>query len=175
MPAETPAPPSAVALNETFEGSDGDLLDQYSRGVELVRASVAGMSRDQLEARPVEGKLSTLEVIGHVVDADQMMCERMKRTIGTDLPLIVGVENIRYPEPLHYQDRDLAVQIDLFEIGRVQMLGDLRRLAPEAWERTAVHTEVGLVTVRQLLIHAVRHVEGHLATIAEKRRALGID
>jgi len=175
MHAETPAPSPVAAATEEFAGSVDELLAEYAHGVRLMRAAVAGMTLDQLTARPIEGKLSTLEVVGHLVDADQMMCERMKRTVGTDLPLIVGVENIRYPAPLHYQERDLALELDLFEAGRRQMRADLERLEPDAWARTAVHTEVGLVTLRQLLVHAVRHVEGHLATIAEKRAALGID
>jgi hypothetical protein len=54
------------------------------------------------------------------------------------------------------------------------MAADLDRLAPEAWDRTAIHTETGLVTLRGLLLHAIRHVERHVAAIAEKRAVLGL-
>src|SRR5262249_44742978 len=40
----------------------------------------------------------------------------------------------------------------------------------EAWDRHAVHTEWGLVTLTQLLEHAVQHLEEHVAAIDTKRQ-----
>ena len=37
-----------------------------------------------------------------------------------------------------------------------------------------MHSETGLVTLRQLVLHAVRHQEHHLGFVTEKRRALGL-
>jgi len=45
---------------------------------------------------------------------------------------------------------------------------------PEAWSRTTVHSQSGLVTLRQLVWQAVRHLRHHLPFLAEKRAALGI-
>lgn len=42
-----------------------------------------------------------------------------------------------------------------------------------SWQRTAVHGETGLVTLRQLLLHAINHLRHHLRFVAEKRAALG--
>jgi hypothetical protein len=50
----------------------------------------------------------------------------------------------------------------------------LRLVAPNAWRRTAVHSETGLVTLRQLLLHAVNHLRHHLRFVAEMRAALGL-
>ena len=152
----------------------GELVARYVRGVQLLRDSVAGMTSEQLAARPIEGKLSSREVASHVVDSDQFMCDRIKRTVATDRPLIMGVESIDYPGPLHYAERDLEIDLRLLEVQREQMAADLGRLSPEAWQRTAVHSENGLLTLRQLVLHAVRHVERHVATIDEKRVAMGI-
>lgn len=150
------------------------LLEAYEAGPTSLRSAVAGMDAGQLRARPIPGKFSTLEVVGHLTDSDQFLADRIKRTVATERPLLIGVDGERYLGALHYQDRELAMQLDLFEAGRRQLAADLRCLAPEAWERTGVHSEVGLVTVRQQLFHAVRHLERHLAAIAEKRRALGL-
>jgi len=40
--------------------------------------------------------------------------------------------------------------------------------------RTAIHSEVGLVTVRDQLLHAIGHIDSHLAAVDEKRAALGL-
>jgi uncharacterized damage-inducible protein DinB len=149
-----------------------ELLGRYARGAEVLRTSIADMGADALRVRPIAGKWSSLEVVAHIVDADQFMCDRMKRTIATDSPLLMGVESIQYLEPLHYHDRDPELDIRLLEIQREQMLGDLTRLPAEAWERPSIHSEVGMLTLRQLLSHAVRHLESHVEAIAEKRAAL---
>ena len=157
---------------------DGDLpakfIERYARGAWLLRDAIEGMTPEQFRARPIPGKMTTQEVVGHIVDADQFMADRMKRTIATDRPLIMGVESVEYLEPLHYAERDLELDLRLLEVTREQMAADLRRLAPEAWERTAVHSENGLVTLRQLILHTIRHLERHVVAIEEKRTALGL-
>ena len=49
----------------------------------------------------------------------------------------------------------------------------LRAQPPGAWSRTAVHSQSGLLTLRQLVWQAVRHLRHHLPFLAEKRAALG--
>lgn len=151
-----------------------ELLIAYRSGADFLRAAIEGLDASALRARPIVSKMSSLEVVCHIVDADQMMCERMKRTIGTDRPLIMGVENVGYLEPLHYHERDIELELRLLAVEREQMAADLDRLPAEAWTRTAIHSESGLVTLVDLLEHAVDHLEGHAASIAEKRAALGL-
>jgi len=151
-----------------------ELLDRYERGAALLRATLEGMDADALRARPIPGKMSSLEVACHIVDSDQFMCDRMKRTIATERPLLIGVESADYPGPLSYHQRDLDLDLRLLEVQRRQMAGDLGRLPGEAWTRTAVHSEGGTVTLVGLLEHAVTHLEDHALTIADKRAALGL-
>jgi uncharacterized damage-inducible protein DinB len=153
--------------------SPAELVDRYARGATVLRDAIAGLDAAALRARPIAGKMSSLEVVCHIVDADQFMCDRMKRTIGTERPLLLGVESVDYLEKLHYHERDPALDIRLLEIQREQMVADIGRLAADAWERTAVHSESGLVTLLDLFAHAVDHLESHALTIAEKRSAIG--
>ena len=150
------------------------LIHVYRSGPEHLRELVSDMTREQLSERPVPGKMSTMEVVCHVVDADQFLADRMKRTIATDKPLLLGVNGMLYLEALHYHERDLQLQLSLLDVTRWQMAEDLDRLEDIAWSREAVHSESGLVTLRQLLWHAIRHLECHGDTIAEKRTALGL-
>jgi hypothetical protein len=53
------------------------------------------------------------------------------------------------------------------------MVRVLRLAAQDAWDRSAVHSEIGLVTLRQLVIHAVNHLGHHLKFIDEKKAAMG--
>jgi uncharacterized damage-inducible protein DinB len=167
--------PYEVADAQRDDGSlsAADLISAYERGVADLRAAASGMTGDELRSRPVPGRWSTLEVVCHVADCEQFFADRMKRTLAMDRPLLVGADGWRYPETVQYHQRDLAEELDLVALTRRQMARILRLVPPEAWDRTAVHTETGLVTLRQLVLHAVNHLAHHLRFVAEKRAALG--
>ena len=151
-----------------------DLISAYEQGVEELRAAVAGLTGEQLRSRPVAGRWSTLEVVCHLADAEQFFADRLKRTVAMDRPLLLGADGPRYPEPLRYQEHDLQQELDLVAVTRLQTARTLRLVAPDAWRRTAVHSETGLVTLRQLLRHAINHLRHHLRFVAEKRAAMTI-
>jgi len=164
-----------IAAAQLDDGAPvAELAARYRAGAALLHEAVAGLTREQLLAHPIPGKLSAHEVVCHVADCDQFLADRMKRTIAMDRPLLVGADGWLYPEALSYAERDLELQLALVDATRAQLADDVERLAPEAWERTAIHTETGLVTLRQLLLHTVRHLEHHVRTIEEKRAALGV-
>jgi uncharacterized damage-inducible protein DinB len=169
MPAPTTV---ADAQRDDPALAPADLISAYEQGVGELRLAVAGMTVEQLRSRPVAGRWSTLEVVCHVADCEQFFADRLKRTVAMDRPLLLGADGFRYPEPLRYQDHDLDLELDLVAITRRQTARTLRLVAQEAWERTAVHSETGLVTLRQLLLHAVYHLRHHLRFVAEKRAAI---
>jgi len=158
----------------TLTATPAELIAAYKEGPAILRAAVAGLDAEALRVRPIAGKMSSLEVLCHIVDSDQFMCDRVKRTIATHSPLLMGVESADYPGPLGYHERNPELDLQLLEVQREQLAADLERLAPEAWERTAVHSENGTQTLLEILHHAVEHLEAHVLTIAEKRAAMGL-
>lgn len=158
----------------TIARNPAQLLEAYREGPEMLRKAVAGMDADALCARPIPGKMSSLEVLCHIVDSDQFMCDRIKRTIATDRPLLMGVESAAYPGPLHYHDRDPELDLELLSVQRRQLGADLERMGDDVWLRTAVHSENGTQTLLEIFDHAVDHLESHVLTIIEKREALGL-
>jgi uncharacterized damage-inducible protein DinB len=150
------------------------LITAYTVGPGLLRDAVAGMDAAALHARPIDGMMSSLEVLCHVADCDQFLADRMKRTAATENPTLMGVDATPYLEVLRYQERDPELQLQLIDITRRQMAEDLSGLPDDAWARTANHSETGVVTLRQLLFHAIRHLEYHVGAIEAKREALGL-
>src|SRR4051812_23300146 len=49
-----------------------DLISAYENDVEELRLAGAGVAGEQLRSRPVSGKWSTLEVVCHVADCEQL-------------------------------------------------------------------------------------------------------
>ncbi len=162
---------TVIQQDDTSLGPD-ELIAAYERGIEHLRSAVAGMSQEQLLARPIPGKWSTLEVVSHIASTEIYLTDRIERTIALERPLLIGVDERPYPERLNFQAFDLADELALFAALRRHVVRILRMQPTEAWQRTAIHSETGLVTLRQLVLHAVRHVQHHLSFIAEKRAAL---
>ena len=150
------------------------LIDQFLDGPGRLRRAIAGLDAEQLRARPVPGKWSTLEVVCHLTDSDQAWCHRIKRVIVEDRPLLIGYDETRFTAGLPYHEADLEEELALMEGMRRQLARILRGLPESAWSRTGVHNERGLVTLEEMLRAEVEHVPHHLSHIAEKRRALGV-
>ena len=150
------------------------MIDGYLAGPWALRQAVAGMSREQLLARPVPGKWSTLEVVCHLADFDPILADRMKRVIAEDRPQLLGADERRFAAALAYHERDLEEELVLVERTRSQMARILRTLPAEALQRAGVHNERGPLTLEQLLTVATNHIPHHVRFINEKRRALGL-
>ena len=150
-----------------------ELVSAYERGIDDLRAAVAGMTPDQVLARPVPGKWSTIECVGHLADTEVYFTDRIVRTVAMDRPLLVSADEKQYIQRIDYQSFDLGEQLALFAALRRHAARILRGQPPGAWSRPAVHSEAGLLTLRQLVWQAVRHLRHHLPFIAEKRAALG--
>jgi hypothetical protein len=113
-------------------------------------------------------------VVAHLADSDQAWCHRLKRVIAEDRPLLIGYSETRFTAALFYHQADLEHELSLIEGMRHQMARILSHLPEEAWSRTGVHTEHGLLTLSRMLEYETDHVPHHIQTILEKRRALGL-
>src|SRR3984893_14913771 len=96
-------------------------IDAYLDGPAQLRRAVAGLSPEQLQARPVPGKWSTLEVVCHLVDSEQAWCHRMKRVIAEERPLLIAYDESRFTAALAYHQGDLEQELVLLESMRWQM------------------------------------------------------
>jgi organic hydroperoxide reductase OsmC/OhrA/uncharacterized damage-inducible protein DinB len=148
------------------------LIDTFERCAIDVRDAVEGLTADELKARPMEGKWSTLEVVCHLADTDIYFTDRIERTIALDNPLLMGVDERPYPDKIGFQEQPIEEELELMSILRRRTARILRRQPDEAWQRTAVHSGTGLLTLENLISKAIGHVHHHLPFIAEKRVAL---
>lgn len=151
-----------------------ELIQNYLAGVESLKRAVAGMTAEQLKARPVAGKWSTLEVVAHLADFEPILADRMKRIIAMDRPLLFGADENHFAATLAYHDRDIADELAIISGTRSQMAKILSSLPADAFQRQGVHSERGLVTLEQILTITTRHIPHHVPFILEKRKALGV-
>jgi hypothetical protein len=151
-----------------------ELIDNYLAGARALREAVADMTREQVLARPVPGKWSTLEVVCHLGDFEPIYADRMKRVIAEERPSLLGADETRFAAALAYQQRDANEELSIIVQTRSQMARILRTLPADALQRVGVHNERGPLTLENLLQGATNHVVHHLKFIKDKRRALGL-
>lgn len=151
-----------------------ELIVSYRQGPALLRRAVEGMNSEQLRARPVPGKWSTLEVVCHIADMEIVYAERMRRILAEDQPLLLDADPDRFAGGLHDHDRQLEKELQLVDAIRQQTAVLLERLPAEAWERLGRHSTAGLLTLRQIVENITAHIPHHVGFIYQKRRALGL-
>src|SRR5258708_35598723 len=149
-------------------------IDQYAAGAGTLRKSVRGLSREQVVARPVPGKWSTLEVAAHIADFEPILAERMMRVISHERPLLMVADENLFAATLDYQHRDMEEELALVGLTRKRMTRILLKLPAESANRVGVHTFQGLVSLEAILISAIQHMPHHVVFIEEKRKALGV-
>ena len=150
------------------------LIDEYLAGAELLRQSVAGMTPEQLDARPVPGKWSTRQVVCHIADFEPIYADRMKRVIAEQHPTFFGGDPDTFAAALAYDKRPVQDDLELVAAVRRHVATILRTLSEADFQRTGNHSQDGSVTLETLLKRITGHVPHHVRFIEEKRRALGL-
>ena len=152
---------------------DRSLIDAYEAAPARLRAACAGLTREELTARPGPGKWSILEVVVHIADSDAISIDRMKRILTEDNPPLLYADETAYNDRLHPHEQDLEDALTLFDVGRRQFARVLRLLPDEAFRRKGTHNRKGEVTLGAMVAGYVEHVEEHLKFVRGKRANLG--
>ena len=150
------------------------LLNEFAAGPRLLRAAVAGMTAEQLRARPIPEKWTTHQVICHLADFEPVYLDRIKRVIAQEEPTLFSGDPDKFASRLHYEQRDTAEELDLIDACRKHLGRILACLSDADFQRRGIHSEAGPLTLEKLLRNVTGHIPHHLRFIAEKRQALGL-
>ena len=148
------------------------LIDDYLSGPALLRQAVAGMTSEQLAARPIPGKWSTLEVICHLADFEIVYADRIKRVIAENEPTLFGGDPDGFAARLAYPQRNADEELLLIETIRKQVTRILRTVNPGDFQRRGIHSESGPLTLETLVQRITGHIPHHVQFIEEKRKVL---
>jgi hypothetical protein len=148
------------------------LIEQYLAGPGVLRRAIAGMTREQLFAKPIPGRWSTQEVVCHLSDYEPIYADRMKRVIALKEPELLKGDPGLFAARLAYDQRDMEEELALIEIVRKQMVRILRALKPEDFQRQGGHSRDGALSLEVLLQRITAHLPHHVRFIEEKRRAM---
>ena len=148
------------------------LIDDYAAGPERLRQAVAGMTDEQLDAKPIPGTWSTRQVVCHVADFEPIYADRIKRVIAEDEPTFFGGDPDVFAARLAYDDRDVDEELRLIECTRRQMARILKTLTTADFRRTGNQFDDGRLDLTTLLTRVTDHLPHHVRFIEAKREAL---
>jgi DinB superfamily len=148
------------------------LIDEFAAGPQVLRDAVKGMTREQVLARPVPGKWSTLEVVAHLSDFEIVYADRIKRIIAEDRPTLPDGDENKFAAKLAYQNRELDEELQVVGGIRAQVVRILRTLNDDDFSRIGNHATAGPLSLLQFVERIVNHVKHHVKFIEEKRKAL---
>jgi len=150
-----------------------DLINRYSTDAALLGRDIAGLTDAELDARPVAAQWTIRELVWHVVDSDTILGDRMRRIIAEDRPSLIAFDETLFTQRLFYQQRDINPGVKLFELNRLVLADILGRLQTSDFDRVGIHSEVGPLTLLQIVEKTIVHLQHHRKFLVEKRRLLG--
>jgi hypothetical protein len=152
---------------------DRQLIEDYVACGPRLRQAVAGLTPEDLTARPGPGDWSILELVIHMTDSDCIAIDRMKRMLIEDNPPLLYADETAYVQRLASHQQSLEDALILFEVGRRQFARVLRALPDEAFERQGTHNRRGIVTVGGMVKNYIKHLDDHMTFLTAKRARLG--
>jgi uncharacterized damage-inducible protein DinB len=145
----------------------------YAAAPTLVRAAFAGLTPAQLDARPADGSWTLRQIAVHLLESDLAATHRMRRIAAEATPpLIIAYDESALAANLSYDQDDLALVLDLFELNRRFTAAWLARVPESQFSRHGIHNQRGRVTLAEMVVMYVEHVDHHLRHAKKKRDAV---
>lgn len=124
-----------------------------------------------LNWKPVAERWSIAEVLGHLADIEEVYADRVRRIVTEDWPALEKYDLEGAKASGEYSRRSAAENFVVFARTRRSTVILLKSIPASSGERTATHSELGIITLDEMLNEWASHDLGHLRQIAELYRA----
>jgi len=138
------------------------LLDALRSVPEQLAALVSEASHDSTAARVNGEHWSVCQIVGHMCAVESPYRARLVRISLEDHPYVAAINCITGE---YDPETPIAILVETFAMLRRETIRFLENLAPLARGRTAVHAELGNITLRSQVEALSAHDEEHLAQI----------
>jgi len=121
-------------------------------------------SERMLAARYRKGGWTARQVLVHISDVECVYLDRMRRLLGQDKSLLMAMDPDGWAAGLGYAKRDLGVAQSQFVAARSSVIELIEMHRADA-ARTAVHSEMGLITFADIAKRVESHHRHHLEQV----------
>ena len=145
------------------------LAETPRQAEELVR----GLSEQQLSWKPAPEVFSIRENVLHLRDIDiEGYARRIRLLLDEQHPSLPDVDGGKLARERNYNAQSVPLALDDLRVSRAESVQRLRDCSDEDLDRKAEMQGVGTIDLRRLLELWMQHDAGHIADIAELRRAI---
>jgi hypothetical protein len=149
-----------------------ELIEKIRRLPEQVAELVAGLSADQLTARPLAGEWSVAQNVHHLCDSHMNSYVRCKLIASEHQPPLKPYLQDVWAEFADASGPDLGDSLALLRGMHGRWVLFWKNLPPEAWARSGMHPENGEMSLDRILGVYAAHGEAHLNQITGTIAAL---
>ena len=140
-------------------------LADYSNAPSRITSLLQGLDDSALAYTPSQDEWNIHEIIVHLGDSELVGSWRIRRTIAEPETTIQAYAEETWASLLDYKKQDISKAMQLFSALRAANTSLLRSLPGEAWENTVVHSENGTMSLYDIFMALIRHVETHVQQI----------
>ena len=142
-----------------------EILAQFEEATKEFCALAKSLPVAGIHQFPSPGEWSQAYVIHHLADCDAHFLVRFLNVLSVDKPAIVSFDEATFPVALRYEGRSVAVSLAAIEASRAHLVDILKQLNPEDWNRTGIHSELGELTLSEILQSTINHRVNHIDQI----------
>jgi hypothetical protein len=128
------------------------------------------MTEADADKRPDPDRFTIREALAHLAEWEGVFRQRLIQTRYDDNPALQGYDEGQWAIDHCYAHADWRAQLQIFRARRSELVALLHTLTPAEWERTGIHTEIGLVTAEQQVVMIAAHDGYHETQVAQWRR-----
>lgn len=137
----------------------------------LLETMLRDLPEDMLRWKPSRERWSIGEVLGHLGDIELVYADRTRRMVTEDTPSLERYDAAGTVVIGDYVRGSAGENLAFFVKARRATVILLRSIPADSGERDATHSELGNITLHQMLSEWASHDLGHLRQIAELYRA----
>jgi hypothetical protein len=138
-----------------------------------LRASVAGLTNEQLDEPYRPGGWTVRQVVHHVADSHLNAYVRLRLALTEQRPTIRPYDESLWAELADARSLPVEVSLSLLESLHSRWVSLLKSLPPDAFERPYVHPETGEHTLNYLVAMYAWHSRHHVAHVTSLRQRMG--
>ncbi len=138
------------------------MLQTLNNAAARLAGELESLGADGGDWRPAPGEWSASETLTHLAAAEPPFLQRLQRITAEDNPFLPYFgPAVARPDPAQPAPAALAS----FRAGRERLLAFLSDLAPDDWDRPAVHETLGPTTLALQVQNIINHDLEHLAQL----------
>ena len=138
-----------------------------------LEAAVMGLGERQMDDPGEGGEWSVRQIVHHLADSHMNLFSRVKLALTEEKPTLKPYDQEAWAKLPDVTSVPIDASLSILQGLHQRAVALFSGLPEEAWSRSVIHPERGVLTVENLLTTFVGHGQAHLDQIAAVRKTQG--